>query len=141
MVLKQDRLASNNNTRAEMSLSVWFTACSFVLLISCATQQVSYHDDVAPLLQDRCVECHTAPEGIGYQAIGLKLDSHDAVMTGTIYGPIIIAGDSRRSILNMLVEGRAAQAQCELRQSDKGPLNEQQRELLRDWVNQGALDN
>ena len=141
MVLKQNRPASNNIAQAGVSLSVWFTMCSFVLLISCATQQVSYHDDVAPLIQDRCLKCHTAPEGIGYQAIGLRLDSHDAIMTGTIYGPIIVAGDSRRSILNMLVEGRAAQAQCKLRQSEKGPLNEQQRELLRDWVNQGALDN
>ena len=141
MFLKKDRLASNNSTRAEMNLSVWFTICSFVLLISCATQQVSYHDDVAPILQDRCVKCHTVPEGSGYQATGLRLDSHDALMSGTIYGPIIIAGDSRRSILNKLVEGRAAQAQCMLHQTDKGPLNEQQRELLRDWVNQGALDN
>lgn len=141
MFLKKYRLAINDHTRAELNLSVWLTVCSFVLLISCATQQVSYHDDVAPILQDRCVECHTAPEGIGYQATGLRLDSHDAVMTGTIYGPIIVAGDSRRSILNMLVEGRAAQAQCKLRQSDKGPLNEQQRDLLRDWVNQGAQDN
>ena len=141
MYPKKNRLASNNKAPREINRSVWFTVCSFVLLISCATQQVSYHNDVAPILQDRCVECHTAPEGMGYQAIGLRLDSHDAIMTGTIYGPIITAGDSRRSILNMLVEGRAAQAQCKLRQSDKGPLNEQQLDLLRDWVNQGALDN
>ena len=124
-----------------MNLTVCFTVCVFVLLISCATQEVSYHDDVAPILEERCVTCHSAPEGSGYQATGLRLDSHDAVMSGTIYGPIIIAGDSRRSILNKLVDGRAAQAQCMLHQSDSGALNEQQRELLRDWVNQGARDN
>jgi hypothetical protein len=140
MFLKQDHRAINNKTLAEMNWGVWFTVYPLVLLISCATQQVSYRDDVAPLLQNRCITCHTPPEGSGYKAIELRLDSHDALMSGTIYGPIIIAGDSRRSILNKLVEGRAAQAQCMLHQSD-GPLSEQERELLSDWVNQGALDN
>ena len=68
------------------------------------------------------------------------MDSHDALMQGTIYGPIIIAGDSRRSILNMFVEGRAAKIQCQAHQNN-GPLSEQERELLSDWVNQGAPNN
>jgi len=140
MSLQRERLAINNETFAKMNQDLWLAIFPLVLLVSCATQEVSYRDDVAPLLQNRCVACHTAPEGSGYQGIGLRLDSHDAIMSGTIYGPIIIAGDSRRSILNMLVEGRAAQAQCMLHQSD-GPLSEQERQLLSDWVNQGARDN
>ncbi|MBT8127645.1 MAG: hypothetical protein HKP12_07645 [Gammaproteobacteria bacterium] len=116
------------------------TICLFVLLISCATQQVSYRNDIAPILQKRCVTCHMAPEGRAYKTIGLKLDSYDALMQGTIYGPIIVAGDSRRSILNMFVEGRAAKVQCMAHQYS-GPMNEQERELLSDWVNQGALNN
>ena len=140
MHLKPNHLASSNRTPREINRRVWFAIYPLLLLTSCTTQQVSYRDDVAPILQNRCVTCHTAPDGSGYQTIGLRLDSHDAIMSGTIYGPIIVAGDSRRSILNMIVVGRAAQEQCMLHQSG-GPLNAQQRELLSDWVNQGALDN
>ena len=118
----------------------YFTIVLLSLLIGCATQQVSYHDDIEPILQERCIACHTAPEGSGYLATGLKMDSHDALMQGTIYGPVIIAGDSRRSILNMFVEGRAAKVQCQAHQIS-GPLSEPERELLSDWVNQGALNN
>jgi uncharacterized membrane protein len=114
--------------------------CLFALLVSCATQQVSYREDIAPILQERCIACHMSPEGSGYQATGLKMDSYDALMQGTIYGPIILVGDSRRSILNMFVEGRAAKAQC-LAHQYKGPMSEQERQLLSDWVNQGAQNN
>ena len=120
--------------------SSYLTIVSLSLLIGCATQQVSYHNDIEPILQNRCIACHTAPEGSGYLATGLKMDSHGALMQGTVYGPIIVAGDSRRSILNMFVEGRAAQVQCQAHQTS-GPLSEQERELLSDWVNQGALNN
>ena len=110
------------------------------LLSSCATHQVSYQEDVAPILQSRCVECHTSPNGSGYKATGLELDSYDAVMQGTVYGPIIIAGDSRRSIFNMLIEGRAGKLQRMPHQKEDG-LNEEEIKLLSDWVNQGALNN
>jgi hypothetical protein len=123
-----------------MNRYVCLTICLFALLISCATKQVSYRNDIAPILQSRCALCHRAPEGSAYQGIGLALDNYDALMQGTIYGPIITVGDSRRSILNMLVEGRAARQQCMLHQNG-GALNEREITLLRDWVNQGAQDN
>jgi len=110
------------------------------LLNGCATHQVSYQQDVAPILQSRCIKCHTAPDGSGYKATGLELNSYDAVMQGTIYGPIIVAGDSRRSIFNMLVEGRAGKLQRMPHQEQDG-LSEEEIRLLSDWVNQGALDN
>ena len=123
-----------------MNLHFYFTIWLFTLLIGCAPQQVSFQDDVSPILQSRCANCHVAPEGSGYKATGLTLDSYDALMQGTAYGPIIIAGDSRRSILNMLVEGRAGELQNALHKSG-GALSEQELRLLSDWVNQGALNN
>jgi uncharacterized membrane protein len=110
------------------------------LLNGCATHQVSYQKDVAPILQSQCVKCHTAPDGSGYRATGLELNSYDAVMQGTVYGPIIVVGDSRRSIFNMLVEGRAGKLQRMPHQEANG-LSEEEINLLSDWVNQGALNN
>ena len=82
------------------------TIMSMPLFISCASQQVSYRDDVLPILEDRCIQCHLAPDGPGYLATGLEMDSYHSLIQGTFYGPVIVAGDSRRSILNILVEKR-----------------------------------
>ncbi|MGB5517400.1 MAG: hypothetical protein WBO73_02910 [Gammaproteobacteria bacterium] len=123
-----------------MNRNACFIISILFLLISCATQQVSYRNDVAPILQSRCVQCHTAPDGSGYRATGLELGSYDALMQGTVYGPVIIVGDSRRSILNMLVEGRAGKSQS-MPHQEGDVLTEHELKLLSEWVNQGAHDN
>ena len=110
------------------------------MLTSCDTHNVSYQHDIAPVLESQCIECHSSPDGSAYRAIGLELDSYDGVIKGSIYGPIIIAGDSRRSILNMLVEGRAGRRECMPEQSRQG-LSDEQIGLFSNWVNQGALKN
>ena len=106
----------------------------------CATQQVSFQQDIVPILESRCAKCHTPPDGAGFRATGLSMVSYDALMQGTAYGPVIYAGDSRRSILNMLVEGRAGQAQ-RMPHNEEEALSDAQIETLKNWVNQGALDN
>jgi len=111
-----------------------------IMLTSCDTHKVSYQHDIAPVLESRCVECHSSPDGSAYRAIGLELDSYDGVIKGSIYGPIIIAGNSRHSILNMLVEGRAGRRECMPEQNQQG-LSDEQIGLFSDWVNQGASKN
>ena len=118
----------------------WLSITVFLSLAGCATQQVSYQQDVAPILQARCVKCHIAPGGSGYRATGLQLDTYEALMRGTVYGPVVVQGDSRRSIFNMLVEGRAGKLQRMPHQDDDG-LSKTQIDILKNWVNQGALDN
>ncbi len=110
------------------------------LLIGCTTQQVSYRDGVAPILQSNCIKCHASPEGSGYKATGLAMDSYESLMHGAFYGPIIVEGDSQRSILNMLVEGRAGNCQRTPHNEKRG-LSDQQIETLKNWVNQGAINN
>ncbi|MBN4063524.1 hypothetical protein JYT79_01955 [Cardiobacterium sp. AH-315-I02] len=110
------------------------------LISSCAFQQVSYQNDVIPIINNKCVECHAPPNGNGYRATGLVMDSYDALMQGSVYGPIIVAGDSKRSVLNMLVEGRAGNVQKSLHNSGNA-LTDDEIQLFRAWVEQGALDN
>ena len=111
-----------------------------ILLPACVYQQVSYERDVTPILAKNCNGCHMAPNGYGYRAIGLKLDSYDSIIQGTVYGPIIVAGDSRRSMLNKLVEGRVGNKQCNARDDKEGISNEDI-ETFQIWVDQGALNN
>lgn len=111
-----------------------------LLSSSCTTQPVSYRNDVVPIIESRCSKCHTPPDGVGYTATGLSMVSYDALMSGTFYGPVVVAGDSRRSIFNMLVEGRAGKMQRMPHQEEQG-LSDAQIETLKNWVNEGALDN
>lgn len=72
--------------------------------------------------------------------VGLSMESYNSLMQGTIYGSVIIPGDSRRSILNKLVEGRAGDI-MRMPHNRKDPLTEDEIQALRLWVNQGALNN
>jgi hypothetical protein len=105
-----------------------------------AHQQVSYQRDVQPVLESKCTGCHIPPQGEGYRKAGLDLSSHATLMEGTFYGPVIVPGDSRRSILNMLVEGRAGEL-SRLLEKNHIPMTDQEIEILDLWVEQGALDN
>src|SRR5512147_3280608 len=79
-----------------------------VLLAGCATEQtISYQQDVYPILATNCLECHRPTDGTGYLQTRLNLETYQSLMKGTVYGPVIVPGNSRQSILNRLVEGRA----------------------------------
>lgn len=111
-------------------------------LIGCAEQgpgqQVSFKSDVQPLFQAQCVECHT-DGGAGTAASGLVLTSHEALMKGTKYGPVIAPGSSVSSTLVLLIEGKADPS---LRMPHgRDPLTPEQIALVKDWVDQGAKNN
>lgn len=116
------------------------TVAGLLIVHGCATQQVSYQHDVVPILESRCIKCHAPPDGAGYRTTGLSMLTYDSLMHGTDYGPVIVAGDSRRSILNMLVEGRAGKQQ-RMPHNEQTGLSDAQIEILKNWVNQGAPDN
>ncbi len=66
--------------------------------------------------------------------------SYKALMNGTIYGPVIVPGDSRRSILNKLVEGRAGNYK-RMAHNNKDALTEEEIEVFKLWVDQDAKNN
>src|SRR5471032_2225803 len=76
------------------------------LLAGCSPRNVSFSADVQPILSRNCSECH-APGKPGFEASGLGTTSHQALMKGGKFGPLVKPGDAFTSALNMLVEGRA----------------------------------
>lgn len=113
---------------------------SLFVLPGCAHQQVSYKGDITPIINNKCNECHTPPNGNGYRTTGLVMYSYEDLMAGSVYGPIVVAGDSQRSVLNMLVEGRAGNVRRKLHDNGNA-LTEKEIEMFKVWVEQGALDN
>ena len=112
-----------------------------VLLAGCATEQtISYQQAVYPILATNCLECHRPPNGTGYLQTRLNLETYQSLMQGTVYGPVIVPGNSRQSSLNRLVEGRAGASLRMPHQRDQ-PLTAHEIAILRRWVDQGAHDN
>ena len=112
-----------------------------LLLSSCVTtdEPVSFQRDVYPTLEANCIPCHSPPEGKGYMNTGLNMASYEDLMRGSKYARVITPGDSRHSILNMLVEGRADPSIC--MPHGREPLSGDKVEMLRLWVDQGAANN
>ena len=112
-----------------------------LVLNGCAIEPtISYQSDIHPILKDNCLQCHVSPNGVGYLKTGLNMVSYETLMHGTIYGPVIVPGDSRRSILNKLVEGRAGNY-IRMPHNKKDALTEEEIEALKLWVNQDAKNN
>ncbi|NOQ89356.1 MAG: hypothetical protein GQ549_00250 [Gammaproteobacteria bacterium] len=108
---------------------------------ACAIEPtISYQSDIRPIIKDNCLQCHVPPDGVGYLNTGLNLSTYETLMHGTVYGPVIIPGDSKRSILNKLVEGRAG-ILMRMPHNKKDPLTEEDIKTLKLWVNQDAKNN
>ena len=111
------------------------------LLSACATEPlVGFQSDIRPILHNKCQQCHIPPNGSGYVKTGMNMESYETLMQGTVYGAIIVPGDSKRSVFNKLVEGRAGNM-MRMPHGDAEKLSAEEIEYLRLWVNQGALNN
>ena len=90
-------------------------------------------------MEQYCLRCH-AEGGQGSEASGFRLDSYDAMMKGTKYGPVVKPGDSFTSALVMLVEGRADPS-LKMPHDQGGKPTKEEIELVKIWIDQGALNN
>ena|SRR3972149_3197456 len=102
------------------------------------TRDVSFKQDVYPILSENCLSCHK-PGTEGYIKSGLGMENYDAVMKGTKFGPVIIAGSHISSTLVLLLE-RKGHPSINM-PKDKAPLADSQIEVIRKWIDQGAKNN
>jgi hypothetical protein len=100
--------------------------------------EVSYSEDVRPILEKNCLECHKEG-GSGHEASGFSMASYEDLMKGTKFGPVVKPDDSFTSALTMLVEGRADPS-IQMPHG-KEPLTEQDIATLKAWIDQGAKNN
>ncbi|HSO12862.1 MAG TPA: c-type cytochrome domain-containing protein [Anaerolineales bacterium] len=97
---------------------------------SVASTGVSFTNEILPILQSRCLNCH----GGDKVEEGLIVKTYAELMAGSDNGPVIIPGDAEGSLLVELTSSQEM--------PKRGPkLTPPQVQLIVDWVNQGALNN
>jgi hypothetical protein len=103
-----------------------------------AGPQVSFSEDILPLLQWRCAGCHR-PGGQGFEKSGFDLTSYQGVMKGTKFGPMVIARSPETSSLMRLLDWQVAP---EIRMPHgKKKLSACDRNAVRSWIREGAKNN
>lgn len=101
-------------------------------------QKVTYADDVSPIMQKHCADCHVAGRQ-GAEASGLLLDSYESVMKGSRFGPVVDPGSPMTSSLYILITGKARLTIT--MPHGKGPLDAEEIETIRLWIVDGAVEN
>ncbi len=97
-----------------------------------AQRQVEFVRDIQPIFDAQCLSCHGAKKAAGQ----LRLDNKGAAMKGGISGAVIVQHNSKASILLARVTGSDGQDKMPM---GGDPLNPAQIELIRQWIDAGAI--
>lgn len=104
----------------------------FILLVAAPAMAVDFDQDIRPLLQKHCVECH----GEKKQKGELRLDAKIFAFKGGHEGLAIVAGDATKSLLLQRIKS----ADDDERMPPKGePLSPAQIALVQEWIQTGAV--
>ena len=110
------------------------------MLAACSSEpDVSFAQDVRPILEKNCLSCHQAG-GTGYEASGLSMVSYDDLMKGTNAGPMVIGGDVEGSNLLVLMEGRADPS-ISMPHGAMNPVPSNDIATIKHWIAHGAENN
>jgi hypothetical protein len=95
---------------------------------------VSYSDEIQPIFDSNCTGsgCH-----IPGPANGLSLNNYSQLMTGGNSGAVVIPGNSDGSIIIRRLEGDITPQMP----FGRPPLSQAQIQLIRDWIDEGAINN
>lgn len=100
-----------------------------------ASGAVSYAEQIAPIFEAKCVNCHGGEwEGERRVEAGLDLTSYEGLMAGSEFGTVIEGDDVAASILFEMVEAGDMPEEGD-------PLTPEELELLRAWISEGAENN
>lgn len=98
-----------------------------------STPEVHFHDEVLPILQQRCFECHSHGQKI---KAGLALDSRAGWEIGGETGPAVITGNPDDSLLIAAIR----YADADLQMPPKNRMPDHEIAVLEKWVRDGAYD-
>lgn len=94
---------------------------------------ISYTLHIRPLMEAHCVECHNAEK----MKADLRLDSYEAIMKGSKFGPVVVPGDPEESTFYYLTT--FPEDDPDRMPKDGEPLTTEEKQILHDWIAQGAV--
>lgn len=100
-------------------------------------QKVSFKEDVMPVLQKKCMNCHNTEDE---SPSGLYLDTYNELMKGeSKHGPVVKPKKGEESVIILKLRGTATFGKQMPR--GKKPLDEETIEMISTWIDQGAKNN
>ncbi len=113
------------------------TLSALILMSATAfAQGPDYTKQIAPLLDQYCVDCHSADEADGEFII----DTHAQVMKSGEEGPAVLPGKSADSLLIKFLEGRSGRGgkNESMPPGKREKLKKEEIALIRAWIDAGA---
>jgi hypothetical protein len=106
------------------------TAFSFNLIQLVSAQTISFENQIFPILQNKCSECH----GDENPEVRLTVVNYEQLMQGSEFGIVVNPGDPVTSyMIEMIALGEMPQ--------DGEPVTDQELSLIKTWIEEGALNN
>jgi uncharacterized membrane protein len=109
-------------------------------LIGCGREPVGFHEQIQPILNNRCVRCHGAEKPAGK----IMLSSYENLMNARATAwkkPIVVAEKPSESWLYLLSGTKQPHFRMPPDTSGVPPLTENEVELIGKWILQGAKNN
>ena len=100
-------------------------------------KEISYSKDVAPILDKFCATCHNKDEDHPSQ---LFMDSYESLMKGGKHGQAVKPGNAKESLLLQKMDAEPPFGK-KMPPSKKLIPTDEQVEVLRQWIDQGAKKN
>jgi len=97
-------------------------------------RRIDFAKDIKPILESSCVSCHRE----GHDKGDLRLDEREHAFEAGEYGTAIVPFDLEKSTLYQSVTLPANHDDLMPPSNKGGPLPQEQLDLLRDWIVQGA---
>lgn len=107
-------------------------AAFFALFTTIASTEPapSYVREVLPILQGKCLACHSGAAKMG----NLVMDSYDTLMKGGAHGPAIVPGKGSESRIVLMLQGKLQPRMP----FNSTPLSDAEIETIRRWIDAGA---
>ena len=104
---------------------------------------ISFHNHIFPLIEERCLDCHSEPYVKNGRTIhpkaGLRLDTYEWIIKGNLDGTIIEKGNAEESTLHAVITLDADDPEI---MPPKGePLTEEEINMFKQWIMEGAKEN
>lgn len=114
------------------AVALGLAACQHVPPELLGNREIDFVDEVKPLLESRCLECHHRR----YVCAGLNMETKSLAMKGGRSGPVIIPGAPHHSLLyQVLLLGHENPVAMP---PTPEKLEQEHLKIVHDWIRQGA---